>query len=444
MRTLKELRADRAAKAARGLAATTEFNTLAAVAAPTVEQTASLAALETELVALEASLVSLTADIATVESQERRAALFGAPAIIVPAARTAGVTVNEPNPETTGGFHNLAEFALCVRLGAVANQFDPRLTAMLTAATPATFNQNQGGGNEGVLVPTDFRKSIWDLAFDNTDLLGMTNPEPTNSNAVSQPKDETTPWGSAGVQAFWAGEAATYTPSKAQLTNALMNLHKLYAFVSATDELLADAPMLNDRLTRQSGNAIKWKASDSIMWGDGVGQPLGFMKAPSLVTVAKTAGQATATLSIANLLSMMAHVLLTGGRPIWIANQDVIPQLGQLTLGNVPAWLPNNQPIAGNPFGGTLMGYPVYFTEHADTLGNTGDITCANLDGYYSVTKADGGVDFASSIHLYFDQGLTAFRWTFRMAGMPYLSAPIVPARGATNKSHFITLAARP
>jgi HK97 family phage major capsid protein len=99
--------------------------------------------------------------------------------------------------------------------------------------------------------------------------------------------------------------------------------------------------------------------------------------------------------------------------------------------------------LEGDPFEGRLLGYPIMFTEHAQSLGTPGDITCMNLAGYYSATKAQGGVDFASSIHLYFDQGLTAFRWTFRLTGQPYLSQPVAPANGSNTKSHFVAMAAR-
>ena len=247
-----------------------------------------------------------------------------------------------------------------------------------------------------------------------------------------------------GVQAVWAAEAAQLTSSKLSISGDLMMLHKLYAFTAASEEVLQDAPMLNERLTKQASRAIRWKASDAIIWGNGVGQPLGFMKAPSLITVAKDSGQAANTLSVTNLLNMASRMIRFGGRPLWIVNPDVLPQLGQLTIGNtVPAWLPYQQPIVGSPFEGNLLGYPVLFSEHAQTLGTVGDITLANLDGYYAATKADGGVDFASSMHLYFDTGLTAFRWTFRIAGQPYLSAPFAAANGATTKSHFIALATR-
>jgi HK97 family phage major capsid protein len=79
--------------------------------------------------------------------------------------------------------------------------------------------------------------------------------------------------------------------------------------------------------------------------------------------------------------------------------------------------------MQANPFDGYILGYPVKFTEHCQTLGVVGDLVCVNMSGYYAATKA-GGVDFASSMHLYFDQNLTAFRWTFRLAGQPILSKP--------------------
>jgi HK97 family phage major capsid protein len=140
---------------------------------------------------------------------------------------------------------------------------------------------------------------------------------------------------------------------------------------------------------------------------------------------------------------MLSRVLRVGGKPLWFANPDIIPQLIGLTIGNMPVWVPMNQGIQANPFDGYLLGYPVIFTEHAQTLGVTGDLVCANLAGYYAAVKA-GGVEFASSIHLYFDQNLTAFRWTFRINGQPILSKAVQPAKGATTKSHFVALASRP
>jgi HK97 family phage major capsid protein len=67
--------------------------------------------------------------------------------------------------------------------------------------------------------------------------------------------------------------------SKAAITGTQLQLHELYAFVTATNELLDDAPRLQNRITVQAARAIKWKASDAVVSGDGNGKPLGFMNA---------------------------------------------------------------------------------------------------------------------------------------------------------------------
>ncbi|HEY3694072.1 phage major capsid protein [Phenylobacterium sp.] len=436
-KNLKELRQARADKAKRGVAATTEFNTLNAKDDRTTEEEAKIGALGGELDTLEAEVIQLDKDIVAEEASARRSGLFSsaAPAAtLIPASSTA--RTEEADPALTGGFKSMADFAGAV-VQTTLGHHDVRL-----GATTSTYNQNAGASGEGYLVPPEFSKQVWDIAFEDTDLLGMVAPEPTMSNAVFKPKDETTPWGAVGVQAVWRSEGAQMTATKVNVTGEMMTLHELYAFCAASSEVLADGPMLQDRLTRQAGNAIKWQASDAIMWGNGVGKPTGFMTAPCLITQTKESGQAAATVVLANLSKMASRVLRTGGSPIWIINADVMPQLVGLTLGNVPAYLPNNQPIVGSPWGGYLLGYPVLWTEHAQTLGTVGDIVCANMSGYYAATKG-GGVDFATSIHLYFDQNLTAFRWTFRVAGQPYLSAAVSPAHGSTTKSHFVALQAR-
>ena len=71
-----------------------------------------------------------------------------------------------------------------------------------------------------------------------------------------------------------------------------------------------------------------------------------------------------------------------------------------------------------------------------------GDIQLIDPKGYYGLKK-QGGTKFASSIHLYFDQGLQAFRWTVRFGGQPHLKSAVSPNKGSATKSHFVTLEAR-
>jgi hypothetical protein len=436
MQDIKKLRQALLEKQVAGRAKTSEYNALAAKADRSEVEDARVVALNGELDALAADVETLEATIKSEEAAAKRAASF-APVAVAPRNAFSAGRVNDPDPVMQGGFKSLAEFASVVRSTA-SGIFDDRLNA----AGSTVYNTNNGASGEGFLVPPEYSKTIWNIAFTDLDLVGLAKPEPTSSNAVLRPKDESTPWGAVGVQAYWRNEASTMTPTKYAVTGELMTLHELYAFTAATNELLSDAPMLENRLSFQAGRAIAWKSSEAIMWGNGAGQPLGFMNATSLITVAKDSGQATKTITVSNLGNMLARMLAYGGKPFWIANRDTIPALMQCQLGSYAAFLPINQPLANSPFEYTLLGFPVLFSEHAQTLGTPGDLVLANMDGYYAAVKA-GGESYATSMHLYFDTNETAFRWTMRLAGIPTLSAAISPAKGSTTKSHFIALAAR-
>jgi HK97 family phage major capsid protein len=137
---------------------------------------------------------------------------------------------------------------------------------------------------------------------------------------------------------------------------------------------------------------------------------------------------------------MYARVL-NPSQAIWFINQDAFPQLMTMTLGNQPIWTPPQSGLQNAP-GGLLFGRPVRFSEHCATVGDQGDIQLVSPKGYYAVSKRNAP-QFASSIHLYFDYNIQAFRWTFRLGGQPHLSAAVSPAKGATTRSHFVTLDAR-
>jgi HK97 family phage major capsid protein len=238
------------------------------------------------------------------------------------------------------------------------------------------------------------------------------------------------------------------TASKATTDPRSLRLHQLYAFVLASQELLADAPRLRDHLLKKAPAAIRWKASVALMRGSGNGQPLGWLGAPGTVSVAPEGAQSPRTVTAVNVAKMFAR-MLPGAiqEAVWLVNSDVLPQLVTMTIASQPIWLPASG-IAGEP-NGYLFGRPVIFSEHCSTLGDPGDIQfVAPRSGYYCPVKMLEGdsenlLQFDTSMHLYFDYGIDAFRWTFRLGGQPYLSAPISPAHGADTKAHFVTLGAR-
>ncbi|MCK8208504.1 phage major capsid family protein, partial [Erwinia amylovora] len=83
----------------------------------------------------------------------------------------------------------------------------------------------------------------------NDPIMDLIGPEATGSNRVVGLGDQTTPWGTNGVRAFWRSEAEQMRPTRAQLTPRETKLNEIYAFVLATEELLQDAPRVAGLLT---------------------------------------------------------------------------------------------------------------------------------------------------------------------------------------------------
>lgn len=339
------------------------------------------------------------------------------------------------------GFASIADFSLAVKdaVNPSASGIDERLR---TLAAPSGYMQGRGG-DEGFEVPAEFRAAIWNAVEGDEadfDLFNVFTPEPTNSNTVEVSRDQSTPWGTSGVQAYYGPEAGQMTASQLETKKDYVPVHKLYAFVLATDELLADSPRLNNRLTTKAGEAIRYKGSSSLFAGDGVGKPLGFFNSGSLVSQAAETNQTADTINAANIAKMYSR-LLGSQRGIWLIHSDAFPQIMTLSLNGNPIWTPYAEGFKYRP-NGLLLGQPVFMSEHCQTVGDKGDIVFVNPRGYMHVART-GAPEFAQSMHLYFDYGMEAFRWTFRHGGQPYMNSAISPKNGSSTRSHFVTLAAR-
>lgn len=406
-----------------------------------------------------ASVVSLNAAI------EREAALVAEEAGLSAAAPAAGQShvVLPPNSrievehnadkDAKRGFKSFGEFARSVQGAAFAARgagaLDPRLMALggIQAAAPTTYGNESSGADGGFLIPVGFSQNLWSLSLEEDALLPLTDRLPIEGNGMSIPKDETTPWGSNGVRAYWQGEAAAGTPTKPVFGRAELKLKKLMALVPVSDELMADATALGAYLVPNMARSIRWKTDEAILFGAANGLPLGAFNAqsPSFITVSKEAGQATLTLQPANCAKMISR-LLPGSysRAVWLTNNDVLPAMFTMTLGNYPIYLPAGAPVGGiqgSPYG-SLLGRPIKVTQHAKSFSSLGDLMLVDLSWYQTIEKA-GGIETATSMHLYFDADAIAFRSTFRVDGQPKLASAVSPANGSNTLSPFVQLEAR-
>lgn len=351
------------------------------------------------------------------------------------------------------GFSNLGEFAKSVLNMQRGVSQDPRL---IQNAALSTFSSEGVGSDGGFAVPPEFRAEVTSLVTGEDSLLSRCDAVPTSSNMVIVPTDEDTAWGSSGgIRVFRRAEAGTMTQSKLALKDIQVRVDEMYALVPVTDQLLDDAPMLGRFLTRKAGEKMNFRITDEIINGTGAaGQMLGILTSSAKITVAKESGQAAGTIVGMNILKMYSRVPDAVRRnAVWLINQDIEPQLlsinqtfsNRVGSGEIAAGAAGLIPEGGlryDPTNGTLMGRPIIATEACQTIGTEGDIILAYLPGFFAPYKA-GGVREAMSMHLWFDQGTTAFRWQFRVGGQPWLSGPISRKNGSNTLSHFVTLATR-
>lgn len=259
-------------------------------------------------------------------------------------------------------------------------------------------------------------------------------------------------WG--GVRAYWTGEAALITASQPKFRQIKMELEKLTALCYATSEMLQDSTVLNSVISQAFREEMTFKFEDGIFNGSGAGMPQGILNSGCVITVSKEGSQAAATVLAQNIVKMWARMpARLRGNSAWYINQDVEPQLFQLSIPvknvasteNVGGF--QSPPViyvppgtAGNQYG-LLMGRPVIPVEYCATLGTAGDIILGDLSTYLAIDK--NGIDAQTSIHVRFLYDEMAFRFIYRANGQPIWNSAITPYKGSNTLSPFIVLETR-
>lgn len=398
---------------------------------------------QTQFAALSTDITSLNARIEREEALAAEEAGLGRGSVEVGAILG---TVDNLADSPTRGFRSFGEFALaCVAASGPGATPDQRLTIGASSTAPSSYGNEGTGADGGHLVPPEFSRTIVETAYnENMSFVPMTDNTPIEGNGMTFPVDETTPWGTAGIKAYWTDEAGAGTESKAKFDPAQLRLKKLTTLVPLTEEMLADASAISAYVARKVPEAIAFKTNEALWAGSGAGKPKGFYAATGLlVSVAKEASQAADTVVAANISKMRARMSSRSWRrAIWCVNNDVLPQLDSLVYATSATNGVIYKPEGGRFGYGTLLGRDVMVTDFNETVGDKGDIVLLDWGMYRTITKA-GGVETATSMHFWFDRGLTAFRSVFRIDGQPSIAAPVTPNKGSNTLSPIVTLDAR-
>lgn len=344
------------------------------------------------------------------------------------------IEVGASRADKFGGFESAGGFLMAVKKAGLTGDIDSKFK---------NLHKESVGEDGGFLVPEGISENILKKINGDESLMSRTNTLQVAGNNLTLNVDENAPW-NGGVTAAWTGEGKSITESKTSFKQASWRLHKLACLVSATDELLEDATALESYITASVPSAFVYQLNKAILTGNGVGKPLGIINSPFTVTVAKDASQAADTISATNILNMYARQFPGSvANSAWFIHPQVQEQLRVMKdpAGNYIYLAPGSQ-MNQTPYS-TLLGRPVIpLMSGMPALGDLGDIVLADLSYYYMIRKA-AGIKAATSIHMYFDKEITAFRFSLRVDGKCPFQSPVTTENGNYAMSAFVQLEAR-
>ena len=226
-----------------------------------------------------------------------------------------------------------------------------------------------------------------------------------------------------------------------EVEHITLTANSIMGVAYATNELMSDSPQSFTALLETAfAEEFRSFLIDARLNGTGVGQIEGVNVGGGLVTVAKEGGQSADTIVGENIVKMRSRCWRYGNA-IWMANHDTLPQLAAAELSGNSSDVFMFQPGRGIDVPDAVLGRPIAFTEYNETLGDKGDIVLVNwaeyLEGVYQPLAG------AESIHVRFVENENTFRFTARVAGVPWWRAALTPKNSSNTLSPYVSLAAR-
>ncbi len=342
---------------------------------------------------------------------------------------------------TDNRFRTLGEQLQAIAKSTLQKTSDDRL---VRAPTGASIGAPTSGG---FLVQQNLAANALSLAYDESVIAARcTRPEyvpafGSLSGGVSMPGiDETSRADGSrygGITAYWASEAAQVGSSLPRFKSIQFSDKKLIGVCFVTNELLADAALLDFYIRRAFAAEFGFKVDLAVLKGT-AGTPIGILNSPALITVPKQVGQAAATVLAENATEMWRRLPIPSRRrATWLVHEDVEAALPAITWPTPGVYQPAGADGSVLP---RLMGAPVQAVEQASVMGTIGDIVLADLSHYLIL---DAGLAPALSAHFSFDNDQAVFRFVLHIDGKPEFSSAISPYSGSTTRSPFVALASR-
>ena len=293
------------------------------------------------------------------------------------------------------------------------------------------------GVTGGYMVPQGFLAEVFEVEGFNAVIEPRARVIEMNGRSLNMPALDQTgtavdkPHFLGSLDMRWTEESAAKPEAEPAFKQIELVPHKIAGYCEVSDELFEDSnPSINSYLSGLFGEALAWFKDRAYIQGDGVGKPLGIIGAAGRFTQVRAVA---ANFGYVDAVNMLTH--FRGKNAVWLMHQSVMPELytmqdpgnNYVYVTNAPGRAPQN-----------LLGYPVIFTEHNETLGTTGDVLLCDLSKYLIGKRK--GITVETSGHVKFREDVTAFRFFARTDGQEGNQSTIMLADGATQVSPFVEL----
>ncbi|MDZ4768368.1 MAG: phage major capsid protein [Chloroflexota bacterium] len=342
-------------------------------------------------------------------------------------------------------FETFGEFIVAAREAKATGRSDPRLKYMARDADEVGASQRKAlsgtaGASGGFLMPERWIAELNSVMLETSTVLPRVTTIPMSTRTVSLPVvdyaralPEGEPRQFGGVQAYYQDEGVESVESEPRFREHTLTAHELAVYTEANNSLLADSAVsLEAFLASGMGmqGALMWKIEHKIFNGNGVGQPLGILNAPATIAVPRELTGEVDYLDLAR----MDEKTLPSGKLAWFASISMKTRLRTLKDdANQLIWA-----SAGSGLPATLLGYPIYFTEHLPRIGGRGDIVLADMSYYLFGDRQAATLDVSTEAN--FRRNRTGYRMIHRHDGSSWMNAPITLSDTVTQVSPFVVL----
>ncbi len=338
------------------------------------------------------------------------------------------VALTDDGWEKHGGFNAFLETL-------THNQYHPALKAA------ASEGSGPGGG---FMSPTQYASRMWDNSLEDGIVRPRADVWPMTSDTLKiagfDSSDNSTGSLYGGITGEWLQEGGPATDQIPQVRKLELKAKKLAVFTASSNELVADGIDYVTQLEAAMTKSLAWHLDYAFLRGTGVGQPLGVLNDPALVTVAAEGAQAADSIVYENIANMFARLHPSCmANAVWVANSTTIPQL--LTLSVTIGLGGQHVPVLQNTGGEfRMLTRPVLFTEKLPVLGDEGDIILVDFSQYAIGLRSEMAIE--ASRHIYWSTDQTAYRTIVRVDGQGKWSSAFSPRNG-DSQSWCVALAAR-